>query len=118
MLETTDSFDEIASNMIELQTGGTQIHEALSRLNAISNQVKNATTSMWDAASENKTSIRNVERISGSTAHKVQDISLALSEMIEEMVSVTQVTYESENISKVLENETAIFLINKPQDNF
>ncbi|HKL86712.1 MAG TPA: methyl-accepting chemotaxis protein [Treponemataceae bacterium] len=109
VLETSDSFDEIASSMIELNTGGTQIYEALSRINLISSQVKKATTSMRDATSENKSSMVAVERIAVATTQKVQDITQSLIEMTHEMDAVTQVTYETENISKTLENETEKF---------
>ena len=111
VVETTDSFDEIAGKMAELHTGGTQIHEALARLNEITNQVKFATSSMRDAAGENKVSTENVERIAGTTAKIVRDISRSLSEMMREMESVTEVTRQSDNISRILEDETSIFLI-------
>lgn len=111
VLETTDSFDEIAGNMVELHSGGTQIHESLSRLNGISGQVTNATSAMREASAENKASIRAVERISGATAGKVGEITDALVEMAGEMEAVTKVTYEAEKISRTLEEETEIFVI-------
>lgn len=113
VLETSNSFDEIASSMIELHSGGNQIRESMTHLNDISSKVNEGTASMWDASGENKASIEDVERISGSTASKVQEITQALSELTHEMDAVTEVTRKSENISRILESETAIFKIDK-----
>ncbi len=112
VLETTDSFDEIADSMAELHSGGTQMHESLSCLNGISGQVTHATGAMRVASSENKASIRDVERIAGATAGKVGEITEVFIEMSGEMEAVTKVTHESGKISRILEEETEIFLIN------
>jgi len=111
VMETSNSFDEIASSMVELHSGGNQIKESMTHLNEISTKVNDGTVSMWNASGENKTSIEAVERISGSTTRKIEEITQALSELLQEMDAVTEVTRQSENISEVLENETAIFKI-------
>jgi len=111
VLETTESFDEIAGSMIELRTGGTQIFDLMARLNDISRELTTLKQIMWDVAGENKRSIGNVERISADTTQKVDVIIRALSELTSEMNAVTQVTHQSEDISRTLEAETAVFKI-------
>ncbi len=111
VLETTGSFDEIAQSMAELRTGGTQIFDLMARLNDISRELTALKTVMQDVSGENKRSTEQVERISESTARKVQDIIGALGELTSEMDAVMQVTRQSENISRILEEETAVFKI-------
>jgi len=111
VLETTGSFDEIAQSMAEHRTGGTQIFALMARLNDISRGLTALKPVMQDVSGENKRSTEQVERISESTARKVQDIIGALGELTSEMDAVMQVTRQSENISRILEEETAVFKI-------
>lgn len=113
VIETTESFDEIARSMAELRTGGTQIFDLIARLNDISKDLNTLKKVMWDVTGENKRSIEHVERISAATAQKVQEIMQALSELTNEMDAVMQVTRQSEDISRVLETETAVFRISE-----
>lgn len=113
VIETTDSFDEIAQSMAELHTGGTQIFELMESLNDISKELTSLKKVMWNVTGENKKSIGNVERISVATAQKVQEIIQALSELSNEMDLVMQVTHQSEDVSRILETETAVFKISQ-----
>lgn len=115
--ETSESFDEIAENMDELRVGGTQIIEAMSRLNDISVEVKDGDLTMHEATGQNKKAIENVESISQVIAERVKEIIQALSTLIKEMEAVTQVTQRSDDISKALESEVAMFQIDDDLEN-
>ncbi|MBN2509236.1 MAG: HAMP domain-containing protein [Spirochaetales bacterium] len=109
--EASASFDEIARSMEELKVGGTQILEAMSRLNDISTQVQDSDVSMRTSSDANRNAIERVEHISSVTVEQVKRITEALESLVKEMEQVTGATKRADAISETLEHEVKMFKI-------
>ena len=109
--EASASFDEIAQSMEELKLGGTQILDAMGRLNDISVQVQDSDVSMRSASDANRKAIEKVEQISSVTVEKVKQITGALEALVEEMSHVTVAAEKADEISESLESEVKRFVI-------
>ena len=111
--EASASFDEIASSMEELKTGGSQILDAMTRLSEISVQVQEGDVSMMNAAVDNRKAVEKVERISSHTTQSVKEISQALDSLVDEMSKIAALTHKAESISETLENEVVHFKVDE-----
>ena len=109
--ETSRSFDEISGSMLELNTGGKQILEAIARLNDISDQVKDDGRAMENAARENRRSIDEVHRISEIAAERVNTIMEALQAQGTQMKAVAELARRADEISETLESEVKMYQI-------
>ena len=109
--EATASFDEIAGSMEELKAGGTQILEAMSRLNDITGQVKEDGAAMADAMQTNHGAMENVSRIASVAADRVKEISAELASLEDEMKAVSALTKRADTISETLEREVDIYRV-------
>ncbi len=118
--ETSASFDEIASSMSELKMGGTQILDAMGRLNDISGQVQDSDVAMREAFDANKRAIEEVDHVSQVTVERVKQITEALETLAGEMARVTAVTEKADAISETLRMEVKKFVLsgdrNQPAD--
>ena len=109
--EAAASFDEIAGSMEELSTGGTQILEAMARLNDITGQVKEVGGTMSNAMQANHSAMESVSRIASVASDRVKEISVELTSLNEEMESVSALAKRVDVISETLEREVKVYKV-------
>ncbi len=109
--EAAASFDEIAGSMEELSTGGTQILEAMTRLNDITGQVKEVGGTMSNAMQANHSAMERVSHIASVASDRVKEISVELTSLDEEMESVSALAKRVDVISETLEREVKVYKV-------
>lgn len=111
--KVSESYDEIACNMVELNVGGKEILKAMTSLNDISALVNEADLSMKKVTASNGEAVSQVQRISLQTVERVTIITNFLEELLYEMGVVKEVTNDSDRVSEILDEELSHFNIDE-----
>lgn len=76
-----EAFAEISTSMMELQTGGKQILEAMTSLQNVSETVKNGTIEIRDGMTSFSEQMSQVSRVSGEVVNAISEISAGTAEI-------------------------------------
>jgi methyl-accepting chemotaxis protein len=105
----SQSLDEIAASMEELNTGGKQILEAMTRLQDVSVNVKNGSIDMNESSLEVTGAIDTVARITAEVSGSASEINMGINEVSEAMQQVKELSSKLGDITDQLEAQAAGF---------
>lgn len=110
---TSEALGEITVNMVDLGNGSQEILDAISNLNAISQEVRDSGSVMGQAFDDNYKAIQDVGAITSQVVGKTVQISDSMEKLINITSTVVDISGQVDDISKLLVSEVEPYSVDQ-----